>query len=141
MQWPPDYVEIVAERARRINEFRRDPRIFIGIQKVYKNHPVEFIEDWCTTYDPRNAGTDRPVIMPFALFPRQRELIDFFYACLKAPANGLVEKSRDMGATWLACAFSVWLWLYWPGAAIGWGSRKQPLVDHLGDSDSIFEKM
>jgi hypothetical protein len=72
---------------------------------------------------------------------RQREFIEFLYACLQAPAHGLVEKSRDMGATWLACAFSIWLWLFWKGAAIGWGSRKQPLVDQLGDPDSIFEKM
>jgi hypothetical protein len=40
-------------------------------------------------------------------FPRQREFIQFLYACLRAPAHGLIEKSRDMGATWLACAFSV----------------------------------
>jgi phage terminase large subunit len=79
--------------------------------------------------------------MPFILFPKQREFIEFLYACLQAPAHGLVEKSRDMGATWLACAFSVWLWLFWKGAAIGWGSRKQPLADKLGDPDSIFEKM
>ena len=46
-----------------------------------------------------------------------------------------------MGATWLCCALSVALWLFWPGAAIGWGSRKEALVDKLGDPDSIFEKM
>jgi phage terminase large subunit len=46
-----------------------------------------------------------------------------------------------MGATWICCAFSVWLWLYWDGAAVGWGSRKEQLVDKIGDPDSIFEKI
>jgi hypothetical protein len=27
-------------------------------------------------------------------------------------ADGLIEKSRDMGATWVCCAFSVWMWLF-----------------------------
>jgi phage terminase large subunit len=30
---------------------------------------------------------------------------------------------------------------FWPGAAVGWGSRKEQLVDKIGDPDSIFEKM
>jgi len=45
-----------------------------------------------------------------------------------------------MGATWICCAFSVWLYLFHPGSAVGWGSRKEQLVDKLGDPDSIFEK-
>lgn len=52
-----------------------------------------------------------------------------------------MEKARDMGATWDACAYSVWRWLFIDNDAIGWGSRKEALVDKLGDPDSIFEKM
>jgi hypothetical protein len=55
--------------------------------------------------------------------------------------NGLIEKCRDMGATWLLCAYSVKKWLFDPDDATGWGSRKQELLDKLGDPDSIFEKM
>ena len=79
--------------------------------------------------------------MPFILFKRQRELLTFFKLLLEHQTTGLVEKSRDMGATWLACAFSIWLWIFYPGASIGWGSRKEQLVDNIGDPDSIFEKM
>lgn len=41
----------------------------------------------------------------------------------------------------LGCAhiFSVWLFLYNQGAAVGWGSRKEMLVNRLGDNSS-FEK-
>ena len=79
--------------------------------------------------------------LPFILFQRQRDLVQFLLACLEGETNGLIEKCRDVGATWVCCAFSVWLWLYWPGVAVGWGSRKEQLVDKLGDPDSIFEKM
>lgn len=79
--------------------------------------------------------------MPFRLFERQRDLVAFLLACLEDEEGGLIEKCRDMGATWVCCAFSVWLWLFWPGVSVGWGSRKEILVDKLGDPDSIFEKM
>jgi phage terminase large subunit len=53
-----------------------------------------------------------PTRLPFVLFRRQREFIEFLSACLEAQTSGLCEKARDMGATWLCAAFSVWLWLY-----------------------------
>ena len=65
----------------------------------------------------------------------------FFQQIINSQSAGLVEKSRDMGATWTTVAFSVWLWLFRPGSAIGFGSRKELLVDRLGDMDSIFEKI
>jgi phage terminase large subunit len=107
----------------------------------YSTRPVAFICHWCDTYDPRLAGTGRMARMPFIVFRRQAELVAFLQAMLAGQESGLVEKCRDMGATWVCVAFSVWLWLFWPGAAIGWGSRKEQLVDKLGDPDSIFEKM
>lgn len=111
------------------------------MKQFYAKNPVLFIEHWCITYDPRNAGTDKPTKMPFLLFKRQKEFITFLYECVTLQNNGLVEKCRDVGATWLCCAFSVWLWLFWDGSSVGWGSRKEQLVDKLGDPDSIFEKI
>ncbi len=113
----------------------------VGAFEYYREHPVEFVNHWCDTYDPRNVGSDVPARLPFVLFARQADLITFLWACVRGEEAGLIEKSRDMGATWVCSAFSVWLWLFWPGAAIGWGSRKQDLVDKLGDPDSIFEKI
>lgn len=138
--WPPNYQNVYADRIKRhrnttIRELAPHAR------QYYTTHPVEFIEHWCNTYDPRKVGTGTPANMPFVPFEKQRELILWFYDLIHDQENGLVEKSRDMGATWCACAFSVWLWLFHPGASVGWGSRKQDLVDRLGDPDSIFEKI
>lgn len=109
--------------------------------EFYREHPVEFINHWLDTYDPRNAGRKTPAKMPFVMFERQAELVEFILACLHGEENGLMEKARDMGATWVCCAVSVWLWRFYPGAAVGWGSRKEQLVDKIGDPDSIFEKI
>ena len=62
-------------------------------------------------------------------------------ATIKEWSTQNVEKCRDFGLTWLACAYSVWRWLFIKNDAIGWGSRKETLVDKPGDPDSIFEKI
>ena len=139
--WPPDYVEAFRWRQHQVRLHRERPALIPLAREFYRTHPVEFITDWCVTYDPRNAGSTTPTTMPFIPFERQAEFVVFLYGLVTAQQNGLVEKARDMGATWLCSAFSVWLWLFWPGASVGWGSRKEALVDKLGDPDSIFEKI
>jgi hypothetical protein len=136
--WPPDYKSIYLHKDRAFDAAKDNPAF---ARAYYKTRPVEFIHDWCFTVDPRNASRGTLVKMPFALFERQQEYIEFLLSCLKHECSGLVEKSRDTGVTWTSVAFSVWLWLYWDGAAIGFGSRKEMLVDRLGDMDSIFEKI
>ena len=139
--WPPDYVAVWAQRLDRLRKIQASPALAVGALHYYATRPVEFIEHWCDTYDPRNAGSGIPARLPFILFQRQREFLDFLQSCVADEAPGLVEKCRDVGATWLCCAYSVWSWLFVSGASIGWGSRKEQLVDKLGDPDSIFEKM
>jgi hypothetical protein len=139
--WPPDYIRVWLDRKARYEDLISSPAHIVGAIEYYRTRPVEFIEDWCQTFDPRNAGTDKPTRLPLILFPRQRDFIEFLHECVKGETGGLVEKSRDMGATWLAVSFSVWLFLFVPGATVGWGSRKEALVDRIGDMSSIFEKI
>ena len=139
--WPPDYVSVWAWRQAQLLKIRSSPDMLVGALEFYRTHPIEFINHWCDTYDPRNAGTDTPARMPFILFERQEDLVTFLLDCLNGEESGLVEKCRDMGATWVCVAFTVWLWRFSPGTSIGWGSREQDLVDKLGDTDSIFEKI
>jgi hypothetical protein len=139
--WPPDYISVLAWRRTQIARFELNPQLIKDAKAYYRSRPVEFINHWCDTYDPRLAGTKQMAKMPLVLFERQDELVQFLLACVQGEGSGLVEKCRDMGATWVCGAFSVWLWLFWPGAAVGWGSRKEQLVDQLGNTDSIFEKI
>jgi phage terminase large subunit len=136
--WPPNYVKHFKWRQEQLLRLRADPKLLEGAIEYYRTHPVEFIDHWVDTYDPRNAGTDQLTYIPFKLFKRQREAVQFIYACLNAGGSGLIEKSRDMGVTWLCCAISIHLWRFWDGAAIGWGSRKSDLVDRdIGEGASL----
>lgn len=140
--WPPDYASVFLRRQQALFNVLQDPSLVPGAVEYYSTRPIDFIMDWGITYDPRNAQHEMiPSLMPFCLFQRQAELVSFILALMKDQENGLVEKCRTMGATWVCGGISVWLWRFVPGAAVGWGSRKAHLVDKLGDPDSIFEKM
>lgn len=138
--WPPDYKEELDRRYFNLLQFKADADLRAAAMLVYKHDPVRWIEDWCVTYDPRNKAPI-PRVLPFVLFPKQKELILFLQSCLNDGESGLVEKARDMGASWLCCAFSAWLWLFHEGTAIGWGSRKEEYVDKKGDPKAIFPKI
>lgn len=137
--WPPDYVAVYAWRQQQLDRARRDPTLAAGAIEYYRTRPVEFICHWVDTFDPRKTRGLRR--MPLVLFERQAEFVEFLHQLVTSEADGLVEKCRDVGATWLCAAFSVHQWLFVPGTAIGWGSRKADLVDKLGVMDSIFEKI
>ena len=137
-QWPPPYPRIHAWRIKTLQTLRSDPSALASAHASYSTRPVEFINHWIDTFNPRKL-TDK--WMPFVFFERQADLVEFLEYIQREGESGLIEKSRDMGATWVACAYSVWRLKYTHDDAIGWGSRKQDLVDKLGDADSIFEKM
>ena len=133
----PDYFPIIKERNDRLIAIKRDPELLAAVKVHYKQNPIDFINDWMMTYDPRQAAPYSPLI----LFPKQEKLISFLDESMQIKEDGLIEKSRDVGITWVCCAYAVWAWLFKEGVKIGFGSRKEKLVDELGNIDSIFEKM
>ena len=136
-KWPPDYLEEFKTRIERLQKINADPKLVVGALEYYRTRPAEFINDWCVTYDPRTEIKK----MPFILFPRQVEFIEFLYECWQDGEAGLVEKCRDVGASWLCCCFAAWMWIFVEGSSVGFGSKKEILVDRLGDMDSLFEKI
>lgn len=137
----PDYTSVYTKRSECIKNIRADKTILPGLKAFYKTHPVEFINDWGMTFDPRNAEIGISSTVPFLLFPRQKEFVEWVVARWQAREDGLTEKSRDMGVSWLCVAIAVWMWLFHPGTVVGFGSRKEEYVDKIGDPKALFWKV
>lgn len=137
----PDYGPVYAERMERLRRLRSDPSVLAGVREYYRTRPADFIHDWGLTFDPRNVELGLPATVPFLLFPRQRQFIEFIYERWRSREDWLAEKSRDMGVSWLCVAFAVWLFLFHPGSVTGFGSRKEEYVDRIGDPKSLFWKI
>jgi phage terminase large subunit len=137
----PDYVRVYELRKQRLERIRKDPAILPGLLEHYKNCPVDFINDWGMTFDPRNAEIGLPTTIPFLLFKRQEEFVVWLIDLWHGRLDGLAEKSRDMGVSWLCVAVAVWMWRFHAGTVIGFGSRKEEYVDKIGDPKALFWKV
>ena len=136
----PDYVEVFQWRAENINKIRDNPKVIPGLFKYYKEKPAQFIIDWGVTFDPRNVEIGLPPLMPFFLFPKQEEWIEWFMERWKNREPGITDKSREMGLSWLTVCVASTICLFNEGIVAGFGSRKEEYVDKKGDPKSLLYK-
>lgn len=136
----PDYVAVFRARAERLAKLRANPALLEALKLHYKHNPDDFICDWGCTFEVRNPERGLPSLIPFILFPRQREWVKEVVACWRAGRPMITEKSRDCGISWLSIALGVSLCLFWDGLNIGYGSRKEEYVDKIGVPKALFER-
>lgn len=141
----PVYRPIWQRRMRmlaRIRDPERGPELFAGMMNHYRaGHIDTMIDDWGVTTDPRNAGTGRPIVMPFILFPRQREFIQWLWHLYRVKKGGICVKSRDCGASWMFGAFIVCMSRLFEHLDFGLGSRKEELVDDAQNPSCLMWKV
>lgn len=141
MDWKnPDYQAIFAERLENLANIRRNPQLLPALKMHYRNNPADFINDWGVTFDPRLAERGLPTLIPMILFPKQVEFIEWVMQMWGSSKPGIAEKSRDMGLSVICQQLGATLCLFNPGISIGYGSRKEDLVDKAGDPDTLFYK-
>lgn len=136
----PNYASVFAQRTERIRRMRNDPSMLPALREYYRSDPAQFIDDFGITSDPRNIERGLPALIPFRLFPRQREWVEWALDHWKRQKPGVTEKSRDIGASWLSMAFACTMCLFNRGMVIGFGSRKEMYVDLAGSPKALFHR-
>ncbi|MCZ7176166.1 TerL protein, partial [Salmonella enterica] len=91
------------------------------------------------TTDPRNVERGLPAAIPFLLFPKQEEWIEWFMDRWRSQEPGITEKTRDMGMSWLTIGLASTVCIFNPGFVVGFGSRKEEYVDKIGSPKSLFD--
>lgn len=122
--WEDVPPEVPAEEQERLREKCRTDILF-------------WINEYGTTYDPRK----RQPHLRFKLFPYQKRLVKTLVEKIRRGEDILIEKSRDMGVSWLVLLVFQWFWLFEPGSDFLLGSRKSDYVDRLGDMSTLMEKL
>lgn len=137
----PDYTTVFKQRAERLKRLRATPGSFSKLLTYYRYNPAQMIIDWGMTSDPRNVERGLPVIIPFILFPKQVEWINWAVNNWKTQQSNPTVKSRDMGLSWLSVALASVLCITHNDMVIGFGSRKEEYVDKIGSPKSLFYKV
>ncbi|OCJ20009.1 TerL protein [Serratia sp. 14-2641] len=136
----PDYQMVFEWRMERLQRIRANPDSLPALRAFYRDNPAQFIIDWGITTDPRNLDYGLPVSIPFLLFPKQEEWIHWIMDRRRNMENGLTDKSREMGLSWVSVGLSSTLCLFNKEMVIGFGSRKEEYVDSTGDPKALFWK-
>lgn len=95
-----------------------------------------FINNWAWTFDPRKHEAH----LPFTLYDYQLETIKWLEERFNNNEVGVIEKSRDMGATWMIVVWAIHKWLFNSGFTCLFGSKTEGDVDDQS-IDSIFGKV
>ena len=135
--------ERLIQRAQNNKVGHSDPAAQVLLYKLCarEESPAEgcifFIENFCWTYDPRSKNKNLPVV----LFDYQKDAVRYIIDHIDKGNNFLIEKSRDMGMSWLIVYVFIWYWLFREGTNLLVGSYKEKLVDDGVNQDALFGKL
>ncbi len=101
------------------------------------------------TYRPKMVNADGKEIaltgtkthVPFITWHVQDVAIRELHDSIMGGHDIAIDKSRDMGATWICLMVFLWFWLFKGNTSFLVLSRKEDLVDRRGSMDSLFEKL
>lgn len=130
----------IRERERRLAWMRADPRRVVMLRQYYKNHIVDFIHEWGVTSDPREIAVGKLALIPFKLWAKQRDMLEWMLLCWRESTPGVVVKGRDVGASWCVAALLCSLCIFEKGFAAGIGSATEVKLDRSGDPDTLMWK-
>jgi hypothetical protein len=122
---------------------RAEARTYLWHLCARPDNPAEgakfFINTFGWTMDPRPEHS--PKHLPFFTFPYQDQIIKDFIEHVDNSRDWFIEKSRDMGVSWLVFVWlPIWYWLFRDGINMLVGSYKEDLVDNR-TIDSLFGKI
>jgi hypothetical protein len=127
-----DFEKHLNQRLDRLQRAEANPVDRMNVFAECRDDVFAFIDMFGVCYEPRLQESPD---LPLFLFPHQREII---YKLIDAEENThdlLIEKTRDMMATWTVLYYMYWRWRFkdrWYGLI---GSRKEAEVDNACYSD------
>jgi hypothetical protein len=136
------------ERVALVTLLRDKPHYRELIRERCKEDKIFFINLFGYTFDPRDNVKVHDI--PFMMDGRFRYQIDgihWFDELVDNQTDGVMDKTRDMGATWIFVAWLCHKWLFEDGFQALIGSRKEDLVDnwtldsHFGKIAYFLEKL
>jgi hypothetical protein len=138
----------LAWRQMLLNEAAVDDGLKGQLLGACQASPWFWINAFCWTFRQKKvneAGEEVPTTgheshYPFITWKVQDEFIGDLCDAIDGGHDVLINKSRDMGASWLCLTVLHYYWQFKSSTTFLELSRKEELVDKKGSMDSLFEK-
>ncbi len=135
----------ILQRAKLLYKAEKDQTLRRALI-IQSTEDINFwIENFVWIFEPRSAGKFIPNsgMIPMSMtdeYAYQQRILKVIVECIQQGKDLFIEKSREMGLSWLLMVAVTWGWLFHGWSALV-GSRKEELVDRLGDMDSLLPKV
>lgn len=126
------YRKALLNRARGDHGFQREVWIACSRDLLF------WVNTFGMTYNPKKGGVK---ILPMITWPYQDEGFHALSKSINTPEDLLIEKSRDMGASWMMLFVIAHRWHFSEWESFLLGSRKEEYVDKPGDPKCLFWKI
>lgn len=130
------------EEARNNPEKRRTIRAACAASFIFwvNAFGYTFHQKWVDSEGKEVAITGDDCHVPFITWKIQDDAALEIISCILRGEDVLIDKTRDMGASWMVAAIFQWFWQFQPNSTFLEVSRKEMYVDQRGNMDSLFEK-
>lgn len=141
-----DRERLEMKAAAKLELDRRKSRYIPGDVESSAKACAYWISRFCWTFDPKRE----PYHFRFRLFPFQEDLVRTMVNAIMSGEDIMVDKTREMGATYTITCVFLWFWIHSPGSNFLVGSRKEAFVDATkamkgeelsNKEESLFGKM
>lgn len=137
------YEDVMKERVKILSKMSEDDE-FARIQyNLCKRDIFYWLKYFAWVHEPRNDKyVPRKGRIAFIPYPFQERFISTVVKHIEDGSDLVVEKSRDMGATWVVLMIFQWYWLFGEsGNDFLLGSINAAKTDKLGMMDTLFQKL
>ena len=133
---PKDFDQNLAFREEILRESLHDESYQSALLQMCADDPLFYVNAFCWTYDPRRE----PSSVPFITYEFQDQAMNDVWQGI-GENDALIEKSRDMGASWLLLTAFEWAWHFKDGMSFLLLSRNEDYVDKVGNPKSLMWKI
>lgn len=120
---------------------REDRRFKKAVIEMCREDILFFVNVFVWQFNPNAIGDFSTQCGPFVTAGFQDEAVKTILDCIHRRKDLVIEKSREMGASWLCLIVMLWFWLFHPYMKFLCVSRNADAVDDSDDSDSLFWKL
>lgn len=129
-----------AKKRLEYYDYLTKKKLWEAEKELCRKDTLHWFKYWAWTSDPRLSDFGKAI--PFIPFPYQEDCIKWLEELIFIKkSSGLIEKSRDMGITWIIMSLFFKHWMFHDNFQALVGSMTIDDVDTVGNPSSLLEKV